>query len=55
MTKGRNTEVEAGARKREVLDAKWTDIDLDRRVWRIHINKSGKARHVRSLQGLCSY
>ena len=29
-----------------MLDAKWTDIDLDRRAWRIHINKSGKARHV---------
>lgn len=35
-----------GARKREVLDAKWTDFDLSRRAWRIPITKSGKARHV---------
>jgi integrase len=35
-----------GARKREVLDAKWEDFDLDRRAWRIPISKSGKARHV---------
>ena len=35
-----------GARKREVLDAKWEDFDLGRRIWRISISKSGKARHV---------
>lgn len=35
-----------GARKREVLDAKWVDFDLDRRTWRIPISKSGKARYV---------
>jgi integrase len=35
-----------GARKREVLDARWTDFDLSRRAWRIPITKSGKARHV---------
>jgi integrase len=35
-----------GARKRELLDAKWTDFDLSRRAWRIPITKSGKARHV---------
>jgi len=35
-----------GARKREVLDARWQDFDLDRRAWRIPISKSGKARHV---------
>ena len=35
-----------GARKREVLDAKWEDFDLDRQSWRIPISKSGKARHV---------
>jgi integrase len=35
-----------GARKREVLDAKWEDFDLGRRAWRIPISKSGKARHV---------
>lgn len=35
-----------GARKREVLDARWSDFDLDKRLWRIPISKSGKARHV---------
>ena len=35
-----------GARKREVLDAKWQDFDLARRIWRISMSKSGKARHV---------
>jgi integrase len=35
-----------GARKREVLDAKWEDFDFTRRIWRIPISKSGKARRV---------
>ncbi|PZU09861.1 site-specific integrase [Sphingomonas sp.] len=35
-----------GARKRELLDAKWEDFDSDRRVWRIPLSKSGKARFV---------
>jgi integrase len=35
-----------GARKREVLDAKWEDFDLNRRIWRIPTTKAGKARHV---------
>ena len=35
-----------GARKREVLDAKWEDFDLRRRQWRIPMCKAGKARHV---------
>lgn len=35
-----------GARKREVLDAKWEDFDVNRRIWRIPMSKSGKARHV---------
>lgn len=35
-----------GARKREVLDAKWIDIDLLRKSWRIPKTKSGKIRHV---------
>jgi integrase len=35
-----------GARKREVLDAKWQDFDCSRRIWRIPMSKSGKARHV---------
>lgn len=35
-----------GARKREVLDAKWRDVDLERSFWRIPITKSGRERHV---------
>jgi len=35
-----------GARKREVLDAKWADFNLERKSWRIPMTKSGKARHV---------
>lgn len=35
-----------GARKRELLDARWEDIDFDRRVWRIPMTKSGRPRHV---------
>lgn len=35
-----------GARKREVLDARWEDFDFNRRIWRIPMSKSGKARHV---------
>ncbi len=35
-----------GGRKREVLDAKWSDIDWERRSWRIPKTKSGKVRHV---------
>lgn len=35
-----------GARKREVLDARWEDFDLARKAWRIPISKSGLARHV---------
>jgi integrase len=35
-----------GARKREVLDARWEDFDLERCAWRIPLCKAGKARHV---------
>ncbi len=35
-----------GARKREVLDAKWVDIDWQKKSWRIPLTKSGKVRHV---------
>jgi integrase len=35
-----------GARKREVLDAKWSDFDLERQSWRIPMCKTDKARHV---------
>lgn len=35
-----------GARKRELLDARWQDFDIARKSWRIPMSKSGKARHV---------
>lgn len=35
-----------GARKRELLDAKWENINLERKVWYIPTSKTGKARHV---------
>jgi len=35
-----------GCRKRELLDARWQDFDLERRSWRIPFCKTGKARHV---------
>jgi integrase len=40
-----------GARKRELLDAKWLDFDIERRTWRIPISKSGKARYVPLSEG----
>lgn len=35
-----------GARKREVLDCRWEDVDLVRKTWRIPFTKSGKPRTV---------
>lgn len=35
-----------GARKREVLDAKWDEFDLVRKQWRISVTKAGKPRYV---------
>jgi integrase len=35
-----------GARKREVLEARWRDIDWAQKSWRIPKTKSGKVRHV---------
>ena len=41
-----------GARKRELLDAKWQDFDVPRRTWRIPTTKTGKARHVPISDGV---
>lgn len=41
-----------GARKREVLDAKWEDFDIDRKQWRIPTTKAGKPRHVPMSDGV---
>ena len=35
-----------GARKREVLDAKWEEFDLECRQWRVSVTKAGKPRYV---------
>lgn len=35
-----------GARKREVLDARWGDVDWENLSWRIPVTKSGKVRHI---------
>jgi integrase len=35
-----------GARVRELLDARWDNVDLDRRQWLIPTSKTGKPRHV---------
>ncbi|MCG6659830.1 tyrosine-type recombinase/integrase [Halomonas campisalis] len=43
-----------GARKGEVLNARWSDIDLDKRLWRIEFNKSGQTRHVPLSNGMLS-
>ena len=41
-----------GARKREVLDARWEDFDFERRSWRIHTTKLGKPRFVPMSDGV---
>ncbi len=41
-----------GARKNEVLKAKWEDFNFEQRVWRIPVSKSGKARHVPISDGV---
>lgn len=35
-----------GARKQELLRARWQDFCQDTKIWRIPMSKSGKARHV---------
>lgn len=35
-----------GCRKRELLDAKWVDVDLERRNWHIPMSKTGKSRNI---------
>jgi len=41
-----------GARKREVLDAKWSDFDLDKRIWTVEFNKTGKPRYIPISDGV---
>ncbi|WP_066273218.1 tyrosine-type recombinase/integrase [Hydrogenophaga palleronii] len=35
-----------GCRKRELLEARWEHVDLERRVWHIPMSKSGRARNI---------
>ncbi|OYX56006.1 MAG: hypothetical protein B7Y86_11195 [Brevundimonas subvibrioides] len=35
-----------GARLRELLDAKWSDVNVERKSWLIPTSKTGKPRHV---------
>jgi integrase len=35
-----------GCRKQEALRARWEHVDVENRVWKIPLSKSGKARHV---------
>lgn len=41
-----------GARKREVLDARWEDLDYDNRLWRIPVTKAGRPRTVPMSDGM---
>jgi len=41
-----------GARKGEVLTARWNQFNLEQRLWRIPLPKSGKARHIPINDGL---
>ena len=41
-----------GARKNEVLKAKWEDFNFEQKVWRIPMSKSGKARYVPLSDGV---
>lgn len=35
-----------GCRKRELLDARWEEVNLDKKIWRIPTSKTGKPRYV---------
>lgn len=43
-----------GARKRELLDARWADIDLDAKIWRIPMTKSGRPLVLPLSDAACS-
>lgn len=35
-----------GARKSELMKAKWSDIDIEQRTWTLNMTKNGRGRHV---------
>jgi integrase len=41
-----------GARKMEVFRARWEDFNIEQRIWRIPLTKSGKCRHVPISDGV---
>ena len=41
-----------GARKREVMDCRWEDLDIERRQWRIPTTKAGRPRYVPLSSGV---
>lgn len=41
-----------GARKSEILKARWSEFNIEQRLWRITMSKSGKARFVPISDGL---
>jgi integrase len=41
-----------GARKRELLDAKWQDFDLEKRIWTVEFNKTGHTRYIPISDGM---
>lgn len=43
-----------GARRREVLDAKWEDFDFNMLSWRIPFTKTGRPRHIPMSEGVVS-
>lgn len=40
-----------GARRGEAMAAKWENIDLERRIWKVPISKSGRKRHIPLADG----
>ena len=38
--------ITTGARKSELLKAKWSDIDLVKRTWTMNMTKNGRGRHI---------
>lgn len=41
-----------GARKREVLNAQWTEFDMDHKQWRVSVTKAGKPRYIPLSDGV---
>lgn len=41
-----------GARKNEVIHARWDDFNLEQKIWRIPMSKSGKPRYVPVSEGV---